>query len=142
MAADGCNRAAQHDQPTPCGPSPGLKPQALQRVLAYIDSHLGERFTLEQLASVVSVSRFHFARQFRCSTGLSPMAFLLQARVDRARQLLLRDASTIAETAAELGFFDQSHFTRTFRRLTGRTPLQFARARKPGAITATARLHG
>ena len=140
MAADGSMPVAHSDARIPAT-SPRLRPQALLRVLDYIDAHLGENFSLEELASVVSVSRFHFARLFRASTGMSPMAFLLRTRVERARSLPVEADSSIAETAAALGFFDQSHFTRTFRRFTGRTPREFARAhrRGNGAVLPTRR---
>ncbi|MBB5209264.1 AraC family transcriptional regulator [Chiayiivirga flava] len=109
----------------------GLPPRALQRALAYIDAHLGDTFTLDDLARTVAISRFHFARLFRQSTGFSPMAYLLHARVERACTLLRRQRVGIADAAALLGFFDQSHFTRTFRRITGTTPRAYAVAMAP-----------
>jgi AraC family transcriptional regulator len=146
MAADGSNFAiiidrhcapARNPSPPPSAVTTappaershaaGLRPEALRLVLEHIDANLGEDFTLEELARLVCVSRFHFARLFRRSTGHSPMAFLLQARVQRARELLASGAANIADIAAALGFFDQSHFTRTFRRCTGQTPGEFVR---------------
>lgn len=105
----------------------GLSRRALMRAYAFMEEHLGESFTLEELARAACVSRFHFARSFRSSTGDSPMAYLLKARIERAKQMLMRGDHTISDTAASLGFFDQSHFARTFRRLTGFSPREFAR---------------
>jgi AraC-like DNA-binding protein len=105
----------------------GLSRRALNRACAYIEENLGERFTLDDLARQVGVSRFHFARLFRVSTGESPMAYLLRSRVERAKQLLIADEQPVCEIAAALGFCDQSHLTRTFRRMTGLTPRDFAR---------------
>lgn len=108
-------------------PRRGLSRRALNRACSYIAENLGERFTLDDLARQAGVSRFHFARLFRISTGDSPMAYLLKSRIERAKQLLLQDERPVCEIAAVLGFCDQSHLTRTFRRLTGLTPREFAR---------------
>jgi transcriptional regulator GlxA family with amidase domain len=105
----------------------GLSRRALTRACSFIAGNLGERFTLDDLARQAGVSRFHFARLFRVSTGYSPMAYLLKSRIERAKQMLLQDDRPVCEIAAALGFCDQSHLTRTFRRMTGATPREFAR---------------
>ena len=110
----------------PRGPR-GLSRRALTRACSFIAENLGERFTLDDLARQAGVSRFHFARLFRVSTGDSPMAYLLKSRIERAKQMLLQDDRPVCEIAAALGFCDQSHLTRTFRRMTGQTPREFAR---------------
>ena len=106
----------------------GLAGGALRRVGAYIDKHIGDRISLDELAREAGVSRFHFARQFRLSTGESPMGFLRRVRIERSKSILQTRDSTIAEVAARLGFSDQSHFTRIFGRLVGVSPGSFARS--------------
>lgn len=105
----------------------GLPGGALRRVSTYIDDHLGERISLGELAHQAGVSRFHFARQFRLSTGESPMEHLRRIRIERSKSILQTRDTTIAEVAARLGFSDQSHFTRIFGRLVGVSPGSFAR---------------
>jgi AraC-like DNA-binding protein len=105
----------------------GLPGGALRRVRSYIDGHIGERISLNELAHQAGVSRFHFARQFRLSTGESPMEYLRRVRIERSKSILLNRGATIAEVAARLGFSDQSHFTRIFGRLVGVSPGNFAR---------------
>lgn len=105
----------------------GLSARALERTHAYIREHLSESFTLADLARAACISRFHFARLFRASTGNSPMEYVLNARMAAAKEMLVRGDQKIAATAAALGFFDQSHFTRTFRRVTGVSPRAFSR---------------
>jgi AraC-like DNA-binding protein len=105
----------------------GLAGGALRRVRAYIEDHIGERISLDELARQAGVSRFHFARQFRLSTGESPMGYLRQVRIERSKSILQDRETTIAEVAARLGFSDQSHFTRIFGRLVGVSPGSFAR---------------
>jgi AraC family transcriptional regulator len=105
----------------------GLAGGALKRVRTYIDDHIGERISLDELAREAGVSRFHFARQFRLSTGESPMGYVRRVRVERSKSILQGRNSSIAEVAARLGFSDQSHFTRIFGRLVGVSPGNFAR---------------
>ena len=102
-------------------------PQRLARVQDYIEHNLGEAISLEDLARVAGVSRFHFARQFRARTGESPMEYLLRARVERGKALLRDSRARLVDISAELGFADQSHFARTFRRLVGVAPSAYAR---------------
>lgn len=110
---------------------PGLNRRAMSRVITHIEENLGEGLTLSTLATVACMSRFHFARMFRRSTGYSPMAYVLRRRVERARLQLAQDYQRLSDLAADLGFCDQSHFTRIFRRMTGYTPREYARRHEP-----------
>jgi AraC family transcriptional regulator len=110
----------------------GLAGGALRRVKVYIDDHIGERISLGELAGQAGVSRFHFARQFRLSTGESAMEYLRRVRIERSKSILQARATSIAEVAARLGFSDQSHFTRIFGRLVGVSPGSFARCDELG----------
>jgi AraC family transcriptional regulator len=105
----------------------GLDPRAMARALRFIDEHLCDNFSLQDLADAAYTSRFHFARRFRSSTGCSPMGFVLRARIEAGRQMLSRGEPGIAAVAVALGFFDQSHFTRAFRRVVGVPPRTYAR---------------
>lgn len=105
----------------------GLSGIVLRRVVSHVEANLSQHLSLEQLACVAGLSRFHFARQFRVSTGHSPMGYVRRARIARARALLRnRERTTIARVAMTLGFADQSHFTRTFVRFCGVSPRCFA----------------
>lgn len=106
---------------------PKLSPLALARVSEYVNENLSSTITLEDLASAAHISRFHFARLFRAATGTSPMAYVREARIAAAKELLAQRSQSVSLTdlAVRLGFFDHSHFTRTFRRLTGISPARF-----------------
>ncbi|MEO1593389.1 MAG: AraC family transcriptional regulator [Cyanobacteria bacterium J06632_22] len=109
----------QPDLPTYEG---GLPQRQLLQVLDYIDAHLGNEITLADLAQLVGMSQFHFGRLFKQSLGLSPYQYLLQQRVERAKQLLKQTDNPVAEIALECGFNSHSHLGRKFRQLTGITP--------------------
>jgi AraC family transcriptional regulator len=98
----------------------------LRAVLEYIEEHLDGDPTLAQMAAVARLSVYHFARQFKTATGLSPHQHVILRRVERAKQLLSgAGVPSLAEVAAQAGFSDQSQFTRHFKRLVGVTPGQF-----------------
>ena len=98
----------------------------LRAVVEYIEEHLGAGPSLEQMAAVARLSAYHFARQFKATTGLPPHQFVIARRVERARELLQGGTDLcLAEVAADVGFSDQSQFSRHFKRALGVTPGQF-----------------
>jgi AraC-like DNA-binding protein len=82
--------------------------------------------TIATLARELGISRFVLLRRFKIDFGITPHAFLLRLRVDRARNRLAR-GSDLADVAHELGFSDQAHFTRVFKKIVGITPGDYAR---------------
>jgi AraC family transcriptional regulator len=103
-----------------------LPRRKLQRVIEYIMENLEGNPTLEQMAAVANLSPYHFARQFKASTGLAPHRYLIARRVERAQHLLRKDDELgLAEVALRVGFSDQSKFSFHFKRIVGVTPGQF-----------------
>jgi AraC family transcriptional regulator len=105
----------------------GVLPRGrLRAVEEYIEEHLDGCPTLAQLAAVVRLNPYHFARQFKAATGLPPHQYVILRRVERATQLLQAGTDlSLAEVALHAGFSDQSQFSRHFKRLVGVTPGQF-----------------
>lgn len=106
---------------------PSFDQRTLMRIEHYIDDHIGHSISLAQLAAVANVSRFHFARVFKRSTGQTAMAYVEGSRIRKAQELIRRAELPLSEIALVLGFADQSHFTRRFRRQVGYTPAAYAR---------------
>jgi AraC family transcriptional regulator len=114
-------------------PDGALPRGRLRAVVEYIEEHLDAGPTLEQMATVAHINRYHFARQFKRATGLPPHQFVIARRVERAKQLLQGGGDyTLAQVATHVGFSDQSQFCHHFRRFVGVTPGQF---RTPSRIT-------
>jgi AraC family transcriptional regulator len=105
----------------------GTLPRAkLRTVVEYIEEHLDSGPTLEQMAAIARLSPNYFAWQFKRATGLPPHQYVLDRRVERAKQFLQTGSDiSLAEAAAEAGFSDQSQFSHHFKRLIGVTPGQF-----------------
>jgi AraC family transcriptional regulator len=108
----------------------GLAGWQEKRAREILFSHLTDNVSLETLASACSLSRSHFARSFKKSTGMTPHQCQVQMRVDRSRHLLEYTDKTIAQIGLECGFSDQSHFTRVFFKQTSSTPSAWRRYRK------------
>jgi AraC-like DNA-binding protein len=109
--------------PSPGHPEVGALPLSrLRRVTDYIREHLDQHLTLAQLAAVVYMSPFHFARLFRRSTGLPPHRFVVHARIRHAATLLAAPEPPIARISRMVGFRTPSHFATVFHRIMGVTP--------------------
>jgi len=103
----------------------GVSPGAMRRLHEYVEAHLGEHIDLGVLAGIAGLSVFHFAREFKQSTGVTPHHYLVRKRVERARHMLAGTDFSLSEIALAAGFSDQSHLTRHFRRMLGTTPGEF-----------------
>jgi transcriptional regulator GlxA family with amidase domain len=108
----------------------GLPPGALRRVHEYIETHASENIELSMLATIADLSLFHFAREFKRSTGVAPHNYLVRKRVERAKDMLARTDCSLTEIALAAGFSDQSHLARHFRQIVGSTPGEFRWARR------------
>ncbi len=100
----------------------GLSQQQLKQVTDYINEHLDQNLSLAELAAIIQLSAYHFARLFKQSTGVSPHQYLIRCRVERAKQLLQKGDLAIAQVAQTVGFASQAHLNYHFKRLEGMTP--------------------
>jgi AraC family transcriptional regulator len=111
----------------PAAPN-ALSPEPLRRVLAQIDVLLPEPdLSVGELARIAHLSPFHFSRAFKQATGMSPHRFIIERRIEQAKQRLTRGTDSVAEIAYATGFSSQAHLSNMFRRITGVTPKQYRR---------------
>lgn len=103
----------------------GLPKYKFRRAVEYIDAHLDGELALAEIADAAEMSPFHFARLFKQTAGVAPHAFVLNRRLERAKQLLLNREKPVTDIAFDLGFSSHSHFTTFFRKHTGVTPRDF-----------------
>ncbi|NEV00642.1 helix-turn-helix transcriptional regulator [Bradyrhizobium uaiense] len=105
----------------------GLSPTTLRRAIERLRSDTDADVSLTALAADAGLSRFHFCRAFKESTGLSPQAWLRQHRLEQAMNMLRHTEAPIVEVAVALGYGSQTAFAAAFRRLTGETPTEWRR---------------
>jgi AraC family transcriptional regulator len=106
----------------------GLSKRQLQQVANFVDRHLDQDIALAELAALVRMSPSYFSSLFKQSTRLTPYQYVIQFRIERAKQLLRQGELSIADVAHSLGFTHQSHLSRHFKRLVGVTPKTFLKS--------------
>ncbi|MDQ7996297.1 MAG: AraC family transcriptional regulator [Luteibacter sp.] len=100
----------------------GLAGWQERRATAFMEERLDQSFPVSAVADACGLSVNHFSRAFRRSLGKPPHRWLLDRRIDRARELLRATAMSLADIALACGFAEQSHFTRVFTRTVGMPP--------------------
>ena len=93
----------------------------INTIIDYMRAHLGAEISLSSLAKIAGCTSFHIIRLFKETVGMSPHAYLIQLRLEKARELI-DTGDTIADAAINSGFSDQSHLTRRFKKRFGITP--------------------
>jgi AraC-like DNA-binding protein len=104
-----------------------LAPYQERRAKEMLLEHINGGIGLQELASACGLSRSHFARAFKATTGESPLQWLLGQRIERAKILLLNSDLPIEQITQQCGFADQSHLTRAFTKAVGASPSRWRR---------------
>ncbi|MGL6246156.1 helix-turn-helix domain-containing protein [Pseudomonas sp.] len=122
----------------------GLTPWRESLVKQLILERLGESVEVTELARACALSRSHFSRAFKCSTGHSPQDWIRHQRIARAKQLIQSTDLSLTQISLECGFCDQAHFCHIFTRSEGINPFAW-RCRAVRALpqrpACTAQLH-
>ncbi len=106
----------------PLSTSHGLQPHKLRLIINYINDNLDQTLSLKMLANNVGFSPSYFMALFKKSMGLAPHQYVVKQRIEKAKELLIKTPTPIAQIADQTGFADQSHLTRLIVRYTGFTP--------------------
>ena len=114
----------------------GLSALHERRAREMLAHRLDGAVSIAEVATACGLSRSHFIRAFRQTTGQTPHQWLTTCRIARAREWLSSSALPLAEVAAVCGFSDQSHFTRVFAQVVGLPPGQWRRQVNGGGLPA------
>lgn len=106
----------------------GFTAAQYRRVLDLVADRFGEAVTIQDMARAAGMSPAHFSRLFKATLGDTPYQFVMEFRVEQARNMLAERNRPLIDIALACGFADQPHFTRIFKRLTGRTPREYRAA--------------
>jgi AraC family transcriptional regulator len=102
----------------------------IRRVCEYIDSRLSGRILVSDLSAIARRSEAHFARAFKRTFRVSPHAYVLRRRVEKASHLMLVSDDCLSDIALACGMTDQAHLCNIFRQLMGQTPAAWRRERR------------
>ena len=117
--------------PQEAAPTMGPKYDRIASVLAYLKNHREERLRLEDVARAFFVTPAYLSRSFKACTGLSFVTYLNHLKVERAKELLLREGS-VTQVSLELGYESLTHFERVFRQIAGLSPREWRKSQRPG----------
>lgn len=102
--------------------SSNVSDERIDRSIFYMEQNFQEKISMEELADTACMASAAYSRKFRKVTGLSPVEYLSNIRIDRAKQLLKHDYSRVKEVAASVGFRSEFYFSRMFQRVVGVSP--------------------
>lgn len=108
----------------------------LQRARDLADARYVEPLTVADMADAAGLSRAHFSREFRRAFGVSPHAYLLTRRLERAAALLRNTDNSVAEICLAVGLTSVGSFTTSFKRAFGATPTAYRASHPPAAAQA------
>ena len=97
----------------------------IENIIEYMHQHFGQKITVEELAKKTNMSKSHFIRVFKKITGLSPMDYLINIRIEKAKKLLGAGTKNISEISFLCGFNSLSHFSSTFSKIVGVSPSKY-----------------
>jgi AraC family transcriptional regulator len=126
-------RGHLQESPANAASAAGMRQRSLTRwqsraAIEYINANLASKLTLAEIAKVVCFCKSHFSRAFKISHGLSPWAYIIMARVERAKRMIRATREPLSQIASACGFADQAHLCRAFRRRVGVSPGIWRRA--------------
>jgi AraC-like DNA-binding protein len=97
----------------------------LAKVLDYISRNYHRKVSLDELASIACLSVSAFHRTFKETTGISPLRFLREQRINEARRLLITTDLSLGDIAGKLGFSDPFSFSKCFKKACGQSPREY-----------------
>ncbi|MEM5769116.1 MAG: AraC family transcriptional regulator, partial [Bacillota bacterium] len=106
----------------------------VSRVMLYIQDHMTEELTVEQLSSLIYVSKSYLSRIFKQQTGLSLIEYLRLIRVETAKALLISSNTSVTEISYIIGYNSPKYFCRAFRSCTGMSPREFKAASRENSL--------
>lgn len=99
--------------------------EIVKKAQSYIENHLDEKISIEQLSSRFAVGRRNFDRRFIKATGNTPVEYSQRAKIECAKKAFETSRKTINEVMYEVGYSDVKAFREVFRRITGISPLEY-----------------
>lgn len=97
----------------------------IERTIHYIKSNVGMEFSLKKLASIANMSPYYYAHLFKQQTGFSPIEYVINSRMDRAKVLLVHSKQSVEEIAFTLGYSSSNSFINIFVKRHGMSPRQY-----------------
>jgi len=105
----------------------------VRNVANYVQHHLSEAITTDQVAGALFLSRQHLSRRFTREAGIPLAAFIRNEKAEEGKRLLRYTDRSVSSIAAYLGFSSQGHFSKVFKEITGMTPGEYREKKRPSS---------
>lgn len=102
-----------------------IKKNEIQTAIDYMQQHFEDKITIDSLANLTNMSKSNFNRSFKIQTGLSPIEYLINIRLKKAKKFLREEYINITEISAKCGFYSSSHFSYSFNKQLGMSPSDY-----------------
>lgn len=109
-------------------PSPAKISKECGQIKRYLDSNYSDNITLDSLADMTHMNKFHMVHTFAKETGISPINYLIERRIKASMELLTSTNHSISQIASLVGFSSQSYFSQMFKKATGQTPNEYRKS--------------
>ncbi|WP_110114561.1 AraC family transcriptional regulator [Bacillus sp. CGMCC 1.16541] len=103
-------------------------PESIISSILFARNHYQEEIGPDEMAHAANLSRYHFSRLFKETTGMTPIQYLTKMRVQKAAELLHQTKYSIEEIAENVGYANANYLTKVFRKMTGYTPGQYRKS--------------
>ena len=110
---------------TPAASPKNQRSEFIRPAIEYINENFGENITVEKLAEILHISKSYFMNRFKQAAGVSAVEYIIQLRIKKACEFLIRTDKTVTEISFECGFKNLSNFNRQFRKIIGCTPNEY-----------------
>lgn len=105
---------------------------SISPALSFVSEHYTEEVSLDSLSAACCMNRSYFCRRFKEITGRTPIAYVNEYRLTKARALLASEGGSVSEIATECGFSDSNYFSRLFTKCYGISPIKFRQENSKG----------
>jgi len=102
----------------------GLKFNNYCQIKDYIENHIYDKFSLDELSEIVNINKFGFSKKFKVLTGMTPMNYVLMRKIFSSKTLIKSNLE-LTEIAYQYNFTDMAHFSKTFKRFIGISPTKY-----------------
>ncbi|NHN25998.1 AraC family transcriptional regulator [Flavobacterium jejuense] len=93
-------------------------------IIDYIETHIFDKFNLNELSKMAHINKFGFAKKFKVATGMTPMNYILMRKIFSSKKAIQSDTE-LTDIAYQYGFTDMAHYSKTFKRFIGISPKQY-----------------
>ncbi|GGG44192.1 AraC family transcriptional regulator [Bizionia arctica] len=101
-----------------------LNLNSFKQINNYIEAHIYDKFSLNDLSKIANINKFGFAKKFKASTGMSPINYILMKKVFSSKKLI-NQKTELTTIAYQYNFTDLAHFSKTFKRFVGISPKNY-----------------